>query len=352
MPLPEDLPQLTSQQIEQIRSALLTHYKHHRRDLPWRKKRTPYEIWVSEIMLQQTQVETVIPRYDIFLQRFPNLKSLAQAQETEVCEAWAGLGYYRRALYFHRGARYIIKHFDGEIPQNAAELEKVPGIGAYTAGAIASIAFHKRAAAVDGNVLRICARLLAYPEPGDSLKLKKTAWQTAQRLVQGPHPGDFNQALMDLGATICTPKNPQCMACPIQKQCMAHDTGEAQNYPRAKTKRVKKKMQLVFACVETPRGLWLKQRSLDGLWPGLWEPPSAEGPEAKTQLEARLGTPLGSASLQIKHELTHRKIEAEIYRIFLKRETLASQDYKPFDKPLEAPLSALARKVIVTATQL
>ncbi|MBI3317834.1 MAG: A/G-specific adenine glycosylase, partial [Candidatus Omnitrophica bacterium] len=196
---------------ERFRRQLLAWYlKNHRKDLPWRKTTDPYRIWVSEIMLQQTQVATVIPYYRRFLKRFPTLRSLAIAQATEVVEAWSGLGYYSRARNLHSAAQEVLWWHGGRLPREPEELLKLPGIGRYTAGAIASIAYDRPAPVLDGNVARVLSRTVGIRRKIQDPAVQKKLWATSSALVPPKSPGTFNQALMELGALVCTPKDPQC----------------------------------------------------------------------------------------------------------------------------------------------
>jgi A/G-specific adenine glycosylase len=330
-----------------VQRALLAFYRKHARDLPWRRTCDPYAIWVSEIMLQQTQVQTVVPRFAKFLCQFPTAASLAAADERTVCEAWAGLGYYRRARNLHKAARVIVSEFAGEIPNSEAELRKLPGIGAYTAAAVASIAFAAKAAAVDGNLVRVLSRVFALPGHADEPALVSRVREQAQLLVDCQHPGDINQALMDIGATLCRPENPACPACPLRQTCQAFREGTPSGYPGKKTKAVRKSLRIAFAWIEHKGALMLEQRALDGLWPGLWELPSASGARAKDALAQRLGHKLDRPLARITHELTHRRVSASVYQASAK--TQAGQKW--WKEPLAAPLSSLARKAIVAVMQ-
>src|SRR5512140_1417330 len=198
-----------------LRAALLAFYRRHRRDLPWRRTTDPYAVWVSEIMLQQTQVETVRPRFSAFIRRFPDVETLAGTPEASVCEAWAGLGYYRRARHLHRAARVVVGEHGGKIPTSFADLRRLPGIGDYTAAAIASIAFGERVPAVDGNLVRVLARVFALPGRVGDPALVRAVRAHAQALVDCARPGDVNQALMDVGAMVCRPAAPACASCPL-----------------------------------------------------------------------------------------------------------------------------------------
>ena len=214
-----------------LRAALLAWYRAERRDLPWRRTRDPYAIWVSETMLQQTRVEAVIPYYERFLARFPTVGALATADLDDVLSAWAGLGYYSRARNLKRAAEQVVADHAGCLPAAPDALRELPGIGRYTAGAIASIAFDRPAPIVDGNVARVLARLHGLREPIEQSAVRARLWAEAERLADGPAPGDLNQALMELGARICVPGTPRCDACPVSPFCDARRAGDAASLP-------------------------------------------------------------------------------------------------------------------------
>lgn len=330
-----------------LQRTLLVFYGKHARDLPWRRTRDPYAIWVSEVMLQQTQVQSVTPRYPGFLRQFPSVRALAAADERTVCEAWAGLGYYRRARNLHKAARVIVAELGGTIPTREAELRKLPGIGAYTAAAIASIAFAERCAAVDGNLVRVLARLFALPGRADDPALVQTVRARAQLLVHCRQPGDINQALMDVGATLCRPESPACPDCPLRRFCRAFREGNPAAYPGKKTRTARKSLRIAFAWIEQQGTLVLEQRPLEGLWPGLWELPSASGARAKHELAKRLGQRLGPPLVRVSHVLTHRQVVASVYRASPK----PTPGQKGWKDPLSAPLSSLARKAILATNR-
>ncbi len=327
-----------------LREALLAHYRAHARDLPWRRRRDPYAIWVSEIMLQQTQVETVRERYVRFLAEFPDLASLAAATEERVCEAWAGLGYYRRARHLHRAARILAIERRGAWPGSARELRELPGVGAYTAAAIASIAFGEPVPSVDGNVVRVVARLFALEGRADETALRRRVEAAAAELVRGPAPGDLNQALMDLGATICSPATPHCEVCPVRRFCRARAAGDPERLPAPARRAVLKPLAVAMAWIEDAAGVYLRRRPLDGLWPGLWELPSAEGRASRRALAVELGVELGPRLAAVEHVLSHRVVTASVHRA--SAVPAAREGLVPYPDPLSAPISALARRVI------
>jgi A/G-specific adenine glycosylase len=328
-----------------LRAALLSFYRAHGRDLPWRRTRDPYAIWISEVMLQQTQVPSVLPRFAGFLRRFPNVASLAAAEEAAVCEAWAGLGYYRRARNLHRAARVIVSQLGGKIPDHETALKQLPGVGDYTAAAIASLAFAARSPAVDGNLVRVLSRVFALPGRASDPALVRRVREQARLLVDCEQPGDINQALMDIGATLCRPAAPDCPRCPLRAWCRACREERPTAYPGKKTKPARKILRMAFAWIERKGALLLEQRPLDGLWPGLWEPPSVRG--GRVALGKRLGQTPGLLLAQVSHELTHRHVVANIYPMNAGRKP-AGRWWKD---PLAAPLSSLARKAISAAAK-
>ncbi|MDR3540850.1 MAG: A/G-specific adenine glycosylase [Desulfosporosinus sp.] len=259
-----------------LATLLLAWYTTEKRELPWRETGDPYAIWVSEVMLQQTQVKTVIPYYERFLQRFPDIKQLGTASLEEVLTVWRGLGYYSRARRMWEGAHYLLDQRGGKMPKDYEALLLVPGIGKYTAGAISSIAFGQRVAAIDGNVLRVLSRLLAWSEPVETARSHRyfkdhlRVWQPVLR------PGDFNQALMELGALVCTPTKPNCESCPLTQVCEGYRQGDVYLYP---VKKLKAKRQVVtrltFVLCREGR-VYLQRRPSQGLLADLWEFPGVE----------------------------------------------------------------------------
>jgi len=261
-----------------LRSALLAWYDEHARELPWRGIDDPYRTWVSEMMLQQTRVATVLGYWDDWFERFPDVAALAAAEQDEVLLAWEGLGYYRRARFLHRGARMVRDELGGAIPTTYEGLRDIPGLGPYAAGAVASIAFGERVPAVDGNVRRVLARWFDEAAPGDAWYLDRAA-----ELVDPERPGDWNQALMELGATLCTPTAPVCGACPVALWCSAREAGTQEERPAPARRPKVTARTFVSAVVVAPDGrLLLRKRPPDGLLGGMWSFPDVE-------LEARDG---------------------------------------------------------------
>ncbi|WP_434345541.1 A/G-specific adenine glycosylase [Myxococcus virescens] len=306
-----------------VRGPLLDWYDRNKRDLPWRRTRAPYAIWLSEVMLQQTQVSTVIPYWERFLARFPTARALASAPLDDVLAGWKGLGYYSRARNLHRAAQEVVARFGGTLPSTAAELLELPGFGRYTAGAVASIAFGEEAPLVDGNVARVFSRIFEVEGlPGDRQR-EATLWALAAALVKGERPGDFNQALMEHGATTCRPENPLCLLCPVRGACVAFRKGRVDELPPAKVRATPKKLTLAVAVWPHAGTLLFARRADAGLFGGLWELPAAEiaddapDSEARARLSAALGVDvsLEGALGTVKRQLTHRDLSLRLLRV-------------------------------------
>jgi len=272
---------------ENIQKGLLQWYKENKRDLPWRKTTDPYAIWVSEIMLQQTQVATVIPYYQNFLKTFPTVCILAKAKLSKVLKVWEGLGYYSRARNLHRASKIIMKRFQGKVPDNLKDLLSLPGIGRYTAGAIFSIAFNKEAPILDGNAKRVLSRLFAVSgDPGER-KTEQLLWQLSESLIPKGHANSFNQALMDLGAMLCTAKDPQCPRCPLHRLCKGRASGEPERFPLKSNKKKIPHIEAIAAVITRDRNVLLHRRPPKGLLGGLWEYPNWRI-EGKPRMRVRL----------------------------------------------------------------
>ena len=265
----------TSEERDCIRAALLAFFAAAHRDLPWRHDRDPYRVLVSEVMLQQTRAETVAPYFHQWLERFPDAEEVAKAREEEVLRLWQGLGYYSRARNLHSAVREIASRFEGRIPSDPQTLETLPGVGPYTAGAVASIAFGVPVPAVDGNVRRVLSRLMDDPAPSPA-----TLRGWAASLVDPANPGDFNQALMELGSQICTPRKPNCAACPIGGLCRAKRAGTQEGRPaprpRRPMSRVVEALAVLVCETERSRKVLLRKRPRNGLLGGMWELPGAQ----------------------------------------------------------------------------
>jgi A/G-specific adenine glycosylase len=349
-----------------LAASLLAWYLRVRRDLPFRRTRDPYAIWVSEIMLQQTRVDTVVPYFERFLSRFPTVLELADAELDDVLPLWSGLGYYQRARQLHRAARVVRDDHAGALPPDAEGLRTLPGVGAYTAGAIASIAYGERTPLVDGNVARVLARLHGVSEDVRSAKGNRRLWALAEAFVPAHAPGDHNQALMELGATICTPQKPRCDECPIAAPCVARREEKQAELPVVGKTKAPEVVHLVAAVLRAEGRVLLAKRPPHGLFGGLWESPMVLADSVPTGQKAlrSLGVPLPRAALakgSTKHVLSHRVLLIEVLAAELAEplppgdleggagaaayETLAWQ--RPEDPAVA--LSTLAKKVLRAA---
>jgi A/G-specific adenine glycosylase len=332
---------LTGNRPAAFRRALLHWYDRNGRDLPWRETRDPYRIWLSEIMLQQTRVAAVLEHYRIFLERFPNVQALAASSEDTVLAAWSGLGYYRRARMLHRCAQELVQKHDGQFPGNSEALLALPGIGRYTAAAIASIAFGETVAVVDGNVERVLQRLL-----GAELDASQT-WPYAQALLDNVRPGDFNQAMMELGGTVCVPRAPRCLPCPVQKWC-ATGRGEVARDPGIDhTPAARQSKKQIWCALDRRDGqgksndrgpeVRLVQRSRkDSLMPGMWELPQTSAAPPRLSPEALWRT--------FRHSIT-----VTDYTVHVLRNTelpAARGRWISIDRLPQIPITGLTRKIL------
>jgi A/G-specific adenine glycosylase len=315
--------QLTPRRRAALRARLLAWYRAHRRDLPWRRTRDPYAIWISEAMLQQTRVETVIPYWQRFLDRFPDVRALATADADDVIELWAGLGYYSRARNLQRAARVVMERHGGRLPDDVEALRELPGVGRYTAGALASIAFDRAAPIVDGNVARVLARLFAIDADVRSRAVQDRLWSEAEGLAQGEEPGALNQGLMELGATVCTPRAPRCEDCPWTTDCAARAQGRAESLPLRSRPAPVRRIEAVAGLLERHERVLAVQRPQRGLLGGLWELPGGElangEPPARALARAlREGLGLGISDAEpvgtVEHAFTHRLLRLHVYR--------------------------------------
>jgi A/G-specific adenine glycosylase len=336
------------QAAQRLSAQLLAWYDANRRDLPWRRTADPYCIWVSEIMLQQTRVVAVTERYTVFLERFPTVADLARALEAEVLTLWSGLGYYRRARMLHQAAQFVVENLRGEMPVESEALRKLPGIGAYTAAAIASIAHGERIAVVDGNVERVICRLAGLDaSAGKGAALRREIDVLANVLVDSKRPGDFNQAMMELGATVCLPRNPQCLACPVVSHCTTR--GEHPTTPRARMQSRAVDHALCIREGKAGRKVLLEQRpATETVMTGMWELPRLTGGDTDGDAAAeRICMTVRHAIMQVNYSVRiHVMTENEVavaagargrYRWTAVRELSAM------------PLTGLARKVLTRA---
>jgi A/G-specific adenine glycosylase len=297
-------------------------YRRNRRELPWRGVKDPYRIWVSEVMLQQTQVATVVPHYLGFLTRFPSLISLAEASEEQVLSAWSGLGYYRRARGLHAAARQVLESHGGKLPREVKSLRRLPGIGAYTAGALASIAFERPEPALDGNAERVLSRLLSCP--GDSgRKATRARFEAMVRsMMRAEPPSEITQGLMELGALICIPAKPQCPRCPLASLCLARERGLQHLLPPRRQERSPERMQAALAILKNGKRYLLWRRNRGELMEGLWEFPGGilgdreRAPDALRRWgRDRLGRTIlaGGKATTFTQSITYRRIQVSAY---------------------------------------
>ena len=301
---------------EEIQRRLLKWFDQHKRLLPWRLKASPYRIFVVEVMLQQTQIKTVIPYYKRWLRAFPNVKTLAHVSLDKVLKLWEGLGYYTRARNLHRAAQIIVEQFGGKIPSDPEILKTLPGIGRYTAGAIASIAFQKPVPLVDGNVARVLSRIFNLKKDVAKPNVQKSLYTLAAMLVPQKEPGTFNQALMELGSLICIPEVPKCSICPVQSLCLAFKKGDPSKLPIKSKGAQVKKIEMVVGMLQKNGRLLVRRRPEHGIWGGLWEIPGTVRTRNQTLEEAlkedfkeTLGMKIKieRKSFPIEHRFTHRK---------------------------------------------
>jgi A/G-specific adenine glycosylase len=338
------------------RTSLLRWYRRDRRELPWRLSRDPYAIWIAETMLQQTRSETVLRYYPAFLRRFPNVSALARATESAVLAAWSGLGYYARARCLRLAARQIVARHGGELPRDLGALRALPGIGRYTAGAVASIGFGIVTPVVDGNVARVLARHFKVRGAIRAPKVAAALWQIAEGLVDRSSPGDWNQALMELGARVCTPRAPACPRCPLQASCTAYRAGWVERLPDPPPRRPPRRVQHACVVLKDEERVLMVHRNHGRLLRGLWEFPAAE-PRAGETLQAaaeRELTRLGIRRARLRegarilHTITNRRIETFIFHAHLDGRAPARRPQTRWFAPRELarlPLSAVGLRI-------
>jgi A/G-specific adenine glycosylase len=302
----------------EFRKRLLRWYGSHKRVLPWRSDPTPYNVWISEVMLQQTQVQTVLPYYERFMKRFPDVYELAGSGEGEFLSLWSGLGYYGRARNLLRSARRIVTDCGGKLPETFEDLQALPGIGRYTAGAILSIAYNKPEAIVDGNIRRVMCRLHGV----EKLPAETFFWKQAQAWVPRDRPSDFNQAVMELGATVCLPLRPECRACPVRSLCTACRQGTQYGIPASRRRRNQEVVELVMLVMKSGGATLLTKQVAGGYIPGRWGLPTRTLPtgDRSIDLAGDLSRSLlgNRAELRpcppVRHAITHRRIIAQIFK--------------------------------------
>ncbi|AXI08413.1 A/G-specific adenine glycosylase [Oceanobacillus zhaokaii] len=307
---------------QQFQQDLLSWYYQHKRDLPWRRDQDPYKVWVSEIMLQQTKVDTVIPYFYRFIEKFPTVYELAAADEQDVLKAWEGLGYYSRAKNLQTAVREVVASYDGVVPDNPVELGSLKGIGPYTRGAILSIAYNQPEPAVDGNVMRVISRILRIEEDIAKVKTRNLIEAKVREIISEEDPASFNQAIMDLGSSICTPKSPACMFCPIQEHCKAYADGVQEELPiKTKAKKQKKIPYIALLIKNENNEYVIEQRQDKGLLANLWQFPMVPIEEVgRKNLENWIFSEYGLTVKvkehkgNLKHVFSHIIWQLEIYK--------------------------------------
>ena len=310
-------PQSTQAEDDFARRLLAWWADHGRKDLPWQRNRTPYRVWVSEIMLQQTTVAVVVPYFERFVARFPDVETLAAADRDEVLHLWSGLGYYARARSLHRAANMVTADFDGRLPESPEALMALPGIGRSTAAAIAAQAFGRRAAILDGNVKRVLARVHRVAGPPSSAATQRTLWNLAESHTPETRVADYTQAIMDLGATLCRRREPSCLDCPVQAMCSAFAHGDVARFPERAVRRERRAERRRFFVLTAPdRTCYVEQRPAAGVWGGLWSPPERDADESVARFLEILGVESVvveqcNTAPTIRHGFTHFDLDVE-----------------------------------------
>ncbi len=313
---------VTNAKASRIRNHLVSWYRQHQRQMPWRDTRDPYRIWLSEVMLQQTQVKTVIPYYHRFLERFPTIEDLARGDLQEVLKMWEGLGYYARARNFHRAAGVVTDEYDGRIPDRWEAFLKLPGVGEYTASAVQSLAFGHPHAVVDGNVKRVLARLFLIAAPVNKPAVYKQLKTLATRLMDRDRPGTFNQAIMELGALVCKPANPECGGCPVQGDCGGFQENRVIEFPVKERRKPVPTVHMTAGVIRKRGKVLITRRQPEGLLGGLWEFPGGElrkgdaagdGCSRNIRETTGLKVEIDSHITRVKHAYTHFKIQLDVF---------------------------------------
>jgi A/G-specific adenine glycosylase len=359
------MPAFSPRERRLIRERLPAWYAQRARDLPWRRSRDPYRIWLSEVMLQQTQVETVKPYFERFLTAFPRVEDLAAADVEQVLRLWEGLGYYRRARSLHAAARQVVAEFGGQFPDDVPSLMTLPGIGRYTAGAIASIAFDRRAPILEANTIRLFSRLTLLRSDPTATAAQRSLWAAAEEVLPESQVAEFNQALMELGSLVCTPRAPSCDACPIAAACRARAAGAQEEIPATHRKLKFEAVREAAVIVRRGERLLIRQCGADERWAGLWDfprfPLEAEGPlfvadelHAKVCLQTGVRIVAGPLRTTIKHGVTRFRITLECYEAQFAGGRTRSSAARPVRwvdcaQLAELPLSATGRRLAKVA---
>jgi A/G-specific adenine glycosylase len=328
-----------------LRRKLLRWYDRNRRDLPWRRTADPYRIWVSEVMLQQTRVQAVIPYYRNFLRHFPNLRALAAAREEELLACWSGLGYYSRARNLQRAAQVMVREHQGKFPRDYEAALALPGVGRYTAAAVLSIAYGKALAVLDGNVARVLSRLCAIPADVKTARGKEKLGQLASELVSPKRPGDFNQAMMELGATVCLPQQPRCPQCPLRRHCTAYARDEVEHFPppRKKVKPVERRLLAVFIQDSEGRCLMVRRPQRANWLAGFWELPMWEQESDDVRpgiaLEKQIGT--------VRHTITENRMLVRVFSASMRgKKIFPSGRWMARSEFASSPITTISRKAL------
>ena len=337
------------------RRSLLRWYQRRSRDLPWRRSKSPYTVWVSEVMLQQTQIETVIPYYQRFLREFPTVERLARAPLERVLELWSGLGYYRRARNLHRAAQELVEKHGGQFPTEMKQACSLPGVGDYTARAVLSIAYNVPLAVLDGNVARVMARLLALRGSLAERRFRRSVEENLDLLLSRRSPGNFNQALMELGQTVCLPRSPRCSSCPLGHWCLGFQSGRPEDFPEPRPRRQAEEWHIATAVLHKNQKVLVVKGLEDGILDDLWNCPSAVGQSSKeslARLREKLRSSLGTVpslkepAHRLRHTITYRSIQVHVYEgPFVGR--LPNAGFRWFQRQSieQAAVSQLARKI-------
>jgi A/G-specific adenine glycosylase len=346
----------TSAEKQRLRRRLLAWYAEHARDLPWRKSRDPYRVWVSEIMLQQTQVATVRAYFERFLAALPDVHALAAADERQVLRLWEGLGYYRRARQLHAAAKKLVAEYGGTFPRDVESLQSLPGIGRYTAGAIASIAFDERAPILEANTIRLLSRLIAYRDDPLRTAGQRVLWHTAEEILPQKDVARFNQALMELGSLVCTPAEPKCGECPLSGVCAAYRSGLQHKIPRPKAKQSYTEIREAAVIIRRNGRVLMRQCGDGERWAGLWDFPrvalEAEGPlfareEIVTKVREQTGITCipGTPLKTLKHGVTRYRITLDCYAADFVSGRATNARWITAADLADLPLSTTGRKI-------